>query len=295
MCDLAKASTLNGKRTYNIASLQRGLRLLQLFSSAEYGLTANQVAKLSALPVSTVHRFLVNLENSGFLACSNEGQYHLGMACFSLGHAALSQMDVRRRSFRYLQQLNQQTRETVHLTVRHGLSAVYVEKLDSPEPLRIFSRIGGAVPLYCSGVGKIMLAFLPDQEREQVVSQLELNRRTPHTVGSVQELHAQLLKIRKNGFAFDLEENEIHIRCIAAPIYDHTGAVNASLSVTAPAVRMPITRLRQLVPLVKDAGSKISHELGYVVPRAGDLLNPFAGLKSAFARAANTSTPGRMS
>ena len=257
----------NNKRTYNITSLQRGLRLLQLFSSAEHGLAATQVAKLSGLPVSTVHRSLMNLESAGFLNCAMNGTYHLGMACLSVGQAALSQLDIRRRSLPYLQELNRQTRETVHLTVRHGLAAVYVDKLDSPEPLRIFSRIGAGVPLYCTAVGKILLAYLPEPEQAQALRQLELRRHTPNTVGNLQELKAQLLKVRKNGFACDLEEHELHIRCLAAPIFDHTGAVNASLSITAPLVRLSITRLRQLAPLVQEAGRKISRELGYVERR----------------------------
>ena len=150
------------KRTYNITALQRGLRLLHVFSESPHGLTAKHVAERSRLPVSTVHRFLANLERAGFLHCSGDGVYHLGIACFAIGQAALGQLDIRRVSLPYLQQLNRQTRETIHLTVRHELSAVYVEKLDSPEQLRIFSRIGATVPLYCTAVGKVMLAHMLD-------------------------------------------------------------------------------------------------------------------------------------
>src|SRR6202030_4021198 len=251
------------KRSYNITALQRGLRLLQLFSESPQGLAAKQVAARSRLPVSTVHRFLANLEASGFLNCGGDGVYHLGIACFAIGQAALGQLDIRRVSLPYLQELNRQTRETIHLTVRHGLSAVYVEKLDSPEQLRIHSRIGAAVPLYCTAVGKIMLAYLPDEERGRVLPQLGLKRLTPNTVGSLQELEAELQRVRKNGYACDLEEHEPHIRCLAAPIWDHAAAVNASLSITAPVVRMAVTRLRQLAPLIQGAGLQISRELGY--------------------------------
>jgi DNA-binding IclR family transcriptional regulator len=251
------------KRSYNITALQRGLRLLQLFSESPQGLTAKHVAGRSRLPVSTVHRFLANLEGTGFLNCSGDGVYHLGIACFAIGQAALSQLDIRRVSLPYLQELNRQTRETIHLTVRHGLSAVYVEKLDSPEQLRIHSRIGAAVPLYCTAVGKVMLAHMPDDERERVLPQLGLKRLTPNTVGNLQELDAELYRVRKNGYACDLEENELHIRCVAAPIWDHAGGVNASLSITAPVVRMAVTRLRQLAPLIQTAGLQISRELGY--------------------------------
>jgi DNA-binding IclR family transcriptional regulator len=251
------------KRSYNITSLQRGLRLLQLFSESARGLTAKQVAGLSRLPVSTVHRFLTNLEGTGFLNCTGGGVYHLGIACFAIGQAALGQLDIRRLSLPHLQELNQRTRETIHLTVRHGLSAVYVEKLDSPEPLRIHSRIGAAVPLYCTAVGKIMLAYMPHDERGTVLPQLALKRLTPNTAGSLQELEAELYRVRKNGYACDLEEHELHIRCIAAPIWDHTGVVHASVSITAPMVRMPVSRLRQLAPLIQSAGLQISKALGY--------------------------------
>jgi IclR family acetate operon transcriptional repressor len=251
------------KRSYNITSLQRGLRLLHIFSESPHGLTAKHVAARSRLPVSTVHRFLANLEGSGFLNCTGDGVYHLGIACFAIGQAALGQLDIRRVSLPYLQDLNRQTRETVHLTVRHGLTAVYVEKLDSPEQLRIFSRIGAAVPLYCTAVGKVMLAHMPDDEREKVLPQLGLKRLTPNTVGNLQELGAELYRVRKNGYACDLEEHELHIRCVAAPIWDHAGGVNASLSITAPLVRMPVTRLRQLATLIQTAGLQISRELGY--------------------------------
>jgi len=262
------------KRSYNITSLQRGLHILDLFVRAETGLTASQVAKLSGLPVSTVHRFLVNLESSGYLNCSGSGSYHLGVACFSLGQAALGQLDIRRLSLRYLQELNAQTRETIHLTVQHGLSAVYVEKLDSPEPLRIYSRIGAAVPLHCTGVGKVMLAYMSPEEQSRVLSQLEFKRKTPNSIGSLQELQMHLQKVRRNGYACDLEENEPHIRCIAAPIWDHTGAVHSALSITGPAVRMSIMRLRQLAPLIQNAGKKISRELGYQAAKLAPPLVP---------------------
>jgi len=251
------------KRSYNITALQRGLRLLQLFSESSRGLTAKRVATLSKLPVSTVHRFLVNLERTGFLTCGGDGVYHLGIACFAIGQSALGQLDIRRVSLPHLEELNQRTRETIHLTVRHGLSAVYVEKLDSSEPLRIYSRIGAAVPLYCTAVGKVMLAYLAKEEQDRVLPQLELKRLTANTVGNLQELETELYRVRKNGYACDMEEHELHIRCLAAPIWDHRGEVHASLSVTAPVLRMPVSRLRQLAPRVQEAGLRISFQLGY--------------------------------
>jgi IclR family KDG regulon transcriptional repressor len=197
---------------------------------------------------------------------------------------ALGQLDIRRVSLPYLEELNRQTRETIHLTVRHGLSAVYVEKLDSPEQLRIHSRIGAAVPLYCTAVGKVMLAYMPDGERERILPQLALKRLTPNTAGNLQELEAELYRVRKNGYACDLEEHELHIRCVAAPIWDHAGSVNASLSITAPMVRMTVTRLRQLAPLIQTAGLQISRELGYQTSGSRSPLRKHDSGEAALAR-----------
>jgi DNA-binding IclR family transcriptional regulator len=271
-------------RSYNITALQRGLRLLQLFSESPQGLAAKQVAARSRLPVSTVHRFLANLEASSFLNCGGDGVYHLGIACFAIGQAALGQLDIRRVSLPYLKELNRQTRETIHLTVRHGFSAVYVEKLDSPEQLRIHSRIGAAVPLYCTAVGKVMLAYMPEDEREASLQQLGLKRLTPNTVGSLQQLEAELHRVRKNGYACDLEEHELHIRCVAAPIWDHSSAVHASLSLTAPVVRMPVTRLRQLAPLLQTAGLQISRELGYQMTGSGSPMRRSSSREAVLAK-----------
>ncbi|HXM97671.1 MAG TPA: IclR family transcriptional regulator [Candidatus Dormibacteraeota bacterium] len=269
---------MTAKRSYNITALQRGLELLKLFASVEGGLSAKKVGLLSGLPVSTVHRFLANLESSQFLKSDSEGVFHLGLSCITLGQAAHAQMDIRRISFPFLQELNQRTRETVHLTMRQGLTAVYVEKLDSPEPLRIHSRIGSSVPLHCTAVGKVLLAHLLEPELEKILRQLELRRFTENTVGSIQELQTQLVRVRRDGFACDLEEHEPHIRCVAAPIWNHAGQVNASLSVTGPLVRMPTTRIRQIAPLIREIGIRISHELGYgkaerPLPKRGDSIS----------------------
>lgn len=200
------------KRTYNITA-RHSVDCAFLFSESSQGLTAKQVANYSHLPA--------NLEAAGFLNCSGN-VYHLGIACFAVGQAALSQLDIRRVSLRYLQELNRQTRETVHLTVRPGASAVYVEKLDSTEQLRIYSRIGAVVTLYCTAVGKVMLAYMSDEAQKRLLSQLPLKRYTPNTVGNLQQLEAELHRIRKNGYAGDLEEHELHIRCVATRLRSRT-------------------------------------------------------------------------
>ena len=115
-----------------------------------------------------------------------------------------------------------------------------------------------------------MLAYMPPDELSAILPQLEFRRLTENSIGNLQELQTHLQKVRKNGYACDLEENEPHIRCIAAPIWDHTGAVNASVSITGPAVRMSVTRLRQLAPLIQAVSKRISKEMGYQVSGSGN-------------------------
>src|SRR5262249_20018788 len=122
---------------------------------------------------------------------------------------------------------------------------------------------------------------------------LELKRSTQNTIGNLQELQTQLQRVRKSGSAWDLEENETHIRCVAAPIWDHSGAVNASLSITGPVVRMSITHLRQLSPLVQQAGLKISRELGFQFPGLVDRTLPARDVSSSGSLARSLETTVR--
>jgi DNA-binding IclR family transcriptional regulator len=270
------------KSRYNITALHRGLKLLTLVADARRTLAAGEIAQLSGLHTSTVHRFLVNLESAGFLTREEStGRYQLGSACVTLGRAALDRLDVHHISLPYLQELNRLTRETIHLTVRHNLSAVYVEKLESLEPLRTFSQVGAAVPLHCTGVGKVFLAYAED--RPALLSRLVLTRATSNSITSLQQLESELNRVRRQGYATDDEEYETHIRCIAGPLWDHAGHVRAAFSITGPAARMTKTRLRQLAPLVIKLSKDVSERMGYdplaAPPKPRRVRRPSAGAK----------------
>jgi IclR family KDG regulon transcriptional repressor len=252
---------------YNITALHRGLRLLTLIGEAQRALAAGEIARLSNLHTSTVHRFLVNLESAGFLTREeSSGKYQLGPACVTLGRAALDHLDFHRVSVPYLKELNRLTRETIHLTVRQDLHAVYLEKIESLEPLRIFSQVGAAVPLHCTAVGKVLLAHTAQDELRTLLPRLTLTRCTPNSVSSLQELEAELNRVRRQGYATDLEEYENHIRCIAGPLWDHAGNIKAAFSISGPATRMTRARIRQLTPLVIKISQDVSKQLGYGLP-----------------------------
>jgi len=167
------------KRNYNITALQRGLRLLQLFTESAQGLTAKHVAGRSRLPVSTVHRFLANLGRCWVSELWWGRGVPPGNCMFRARPVGLAQLDNSPVSLPYLQELNRETPRNLHLTVRSGLSAVYVEKLDSPEPLRIHSRIGAFVPLYLHGGRQGHAGLHGYDERQKVLPELGLKRLTP--------------------------------------------------------------------------------------------------------------------
>ncbi len=273
------------KRSYTITALQRGLRLLQLFTESPQGLAAKQVASRSRLPVSTVHRFLANLEASGFLKCGADGVYHLGVTCFAIGQAALGQLDIRRVSLPYLPGIEpadarNHSSDRASWTVRSlcreaGFARTVAHSLTH--------RRGRSVVLHRGQQGHAELTCLTEGSG-RVLPQLGLKRLTPNTVGNLQELEAELYRVRKNGYACDLEEHELHIRCAAAPIWDDAGCVNASLSITAPMVRMAAVRLRQLAPLIQSAGLQISRELGYRPPSSRPPLQKHIAPEAAFAK-----------
>ncbi|MBV9266826.1 MAG: IclR family transcriptional regulator [Acidobacteriaceae bacterium] len=260
----APASGLkSGDFRYGITSLQRGLKILTLLANSDSAMSATEIGRATKLHGSTVHRFLVNLENSGYVSRDQFSNYCLGPRCISLGRAALQQLDVRRASAKELENLNRSTRETVHLSIRSGLTAVYIEKFDSPEPLRIFSHIGASVPLHCTAMGKIFLASLPQKEQSQLLASLDLKRFTKMTLCTRSAMADELAKVKAHGYALDNEEHEPHIKCIAAPIWDSRGEAVAAFSITGPAIRMHKSRIRELIPLVKATSAAISESLGY--------------------------------
>ncbi len=259
----------NAHPRYGITALQRGLALLGLVGASQEALTASEIVSGSGLHASTVHRMLANLEYAGFLVRDERThRYHLGPLCITLGRAALDRLDVRRICLPYLEEINRLTRESVHLTVRQGAQAVYVEKLEALEPLRIVSQVGASIPLHCTATGKVLLAFAGEEERAELLPQLSLHRATPRTIISLQQLQAELERVRRQRYALDLQENESHICCIAGGVWDHAGQVRAAFSITGPAARMTRQRLRELAPLVVKTSREISAVLGHTAAAA---------------------------
>jgi len=149
------------------------------------------------------------------------------------------------------------------LVVPNGGEVVYIEKLEGNETLRMHSQVGKRAPMHCTGVGKVILAYLPDNIVKKIVKEKGLPKITIHTIDNEKALILELEKIRKQGYGFDLEENEIGISCIAAPIFNHNGDITAALSISGPTLRMTDEKMENLRETIVKTCSQISKRLGF--------------------------------
>lgn len=224
----------------------------------------SELARLLDLPKSSVHGILETLAASSLVERNGEtGKYHLGVKLVELGNRAQLELDICRIAAPFLQGLNQEFDETVHLTVLDKDEVLYVDCIESRRRLRTYSVIGIRAPLYCTSVGKAILAFQSDDEIRRIVRGKGLLKITANTIDTEERLFREVSLIRKNGYAVDNMEHEEHLRCVGAPIRNARGEVFASLSISGPAERNTPERIELMAPFALRACMEISRRIGY--------------------------------
>lgn len=247
-----------------IQSVDRALQILEAFSQDNRELGVTEIAKSLGLHKSTTFGLLSTLENRGYVEQNQEnGKYCLGLKLFELGNLVKSGMDLRRLAYPYIKDLVDQYRETVHLVVFDKGDVVYIDKTEGDRAIRILSQVGNRLPMYCTGVGKCMMAFLPEEYLQKYILNNELKAYTEFTITDKKKLMEQLEVIRQQGYAFDKEEIEIGLRCIAAPIKNYKNEIVAAISLSGPSMRMDEETMKALVEPVKQTALNISRNLGY--------------------------------
>lgn len=243
--------------------MERALRVLwEIGRNGTHGLTLAECSAVLGYSKATTHRILKTLADLEFVAWDTQaGVFKLGVATLRLGMSYLDNLDIRAVALPLLRDLTIRTGETTHLGVLNGAEVVYIEKVESPQPVRMFSRVGHTMPAHSTGLGKAILAYLPPEELDQVMA-AGLVRRTPNTIVERSELRADLARARARGYSTDNVENEEGIRCVGAPVFDHRGAVCGAVSVAAPASRLTPERFLELGPLVCATAREISRRLG---------------------------------
>ncbi|WP_035840587.1 IclR family transcriptional regulator [Kitasatospora azatica] len=241
-------------------TVSRALALLTELAEGERSL--DQLAALLGVHKTTALRLLQSLEEARLVYRDAGYRYHLGAGLFALSSRALEQRSVRRLAAGRLAALNAATGQTVHLAALEGGEVVYIDKYESRQPVRMYSRIGLTVPMHCAAVSKVLLADLPPTERQKLVSELEFTPFTERTLTTPKALLAELAVVAEQGWAQDHAEHEPFVNCVAAPIRDATGRVVAAASLSVPDLSLPYERVLELLPQLLAATAAISAECG---------------------------------
>lgn len=249
--------------TSTALTLQRGLDILDLFSSEGTRLGVNEIARRLSLHKSTVSRLCATLKDAGYLIRDEQmGSLRLGPRVYQLAGVTSPTTDIRRIVRPVLQRLAEACSETALLAVLDGLESVTIEVVDGFHTVRTQARVGGRRPVHACSSGKAILAALPPEGLGALIEGCAFTPLTPNTITNKRVLMDHLEQVRRLGYSVDREELEEGLSCIAAPVYDHTGRAVAAVSVSGPRDRMAEDAILILGPLVRASADEISSLLG---------------------------------
>ena len=224
--------------TYLLGTVQKALNVLNLFVTRPV-LSFTEIRDALRFNKATLFRLLFTLEQNNYLARDEHGRYHLGINAFVLGNSFSRESLIRRVATPHLAELSAKIGMTVQMGILEGTAVVILQKLDPPSSIKMFSRVGAVVPAHCTGQGKTLLAYSPREKVEEILAEHGLTRYTPHTITMAKGLFAELRAIRKRGYTIDNSEHEKHIRCVAVPVLNDQGMIEAALSITATVMDFP--------------------------------------------------------
>lgn len=265
---LSETSTRGGaaiKPDYSIRVLTRAAEILGCFTITEPEKTLSELAAMTALNKSTVFRIMETLEDLSWVRkIPDTGCYRMGFGIFELGSRAVNGIDFYRASRPHLENLVKVTRQAAHLVIHNSGETLYLNKLENPD---LFiaqpSSIGMRLPMHCTAVGKVLLAWMDEEKARAIVKEKGLRRATAHTITDEKVLFENISKIREQGYAVDNEEIQAGLKCVAAPVYDHTGKVIAAISVSGLKEYFKQQRIYLKIQSVVQAAQAISADLGY--------------------------------
>ena len=254
------------KPYYKINSVEKTMKVLELLADKRE-LSVAEAAAYLGMNRSTCHRFLATLRELGYVVQNPLTHYYrLSFRIFELGMKVANSLEVRQHARQYLKELSTLFNETVNLGYWNGKEIIHIDKIDSQEILRIDPGIGGRVPAYCTGVGKAILAFLPEEELNIFLRSVSLKTMTSNTITKKEKLVQELERIRKQGFAVDHEELCIGLCCVASPVFDYTGYPSYSVSVAGPTLRMNKKKIIAIKEELISVCREFSKSLGQLQP-----------------------------
>jgi len=258
-------------KQYSVPAVERALSVLQCLGNSKRGFSISEIGRRLNIPKSSAHLILTTLERRGFLQRNTQtGRYHFGLQLVSLSRSALENLDLREEAKPFLRSLMQESGLTVHMAVLERDEAVIIEKVEAPGLVRLASWIGRRLDLNCTGVGKVLLAFLPQDELDQLLKTAVFARHNSHTIISKSALRRELLLVKQSGYALDDEEDEPGLRCIGAPVFGPNGRAMAAISVAGTTSQIMIDRVPSLSRMIIRTAQGISSCLGHLVQDHGN-------------------------
>ena len=247
-----------------LQTVENAGEVLELFtvSEPEWGVTA--AAERLGFSKSRTHALLSTLSEIGLLRRTAQSRYRLGWRVLALSRTLAETTEFRTEARKIMEELVEQTAELVNLATLEQGRVVYLERLSGTRAVRIdISHVGAELPAHCSGLGKVMLAYRPWREVEEIAARHGLPRLTEHTITDLERLHEEIKVVRRRGYAWDREEIVPEVACVAAPVFEHTGLVVAAISISAPAYRLRAMK-EAYRGAICEAARRVSARLGYV-------------------------------
>ena len=240
----------------------KSLDVLECLADSGQPLTASEIARVCGMSRPTVYRLLATLQSRGYVS-NIEHEYTLGSKILSLSGVILNSIDLAYPAYPYLQQLSDLSGETACASVLDGNEVLSINKVESKQPMRLNSPIGARNPLYCTSMGKSMLAYLPEYERDALLHKITLHPFTDYTITDKEDLIETLGVIKERGYAYDDLEMEDNVRSVAAPVFNHMGYPIGAISLAGPAYRLSIEKLDELAVSLMEATQTLSKQFGY--------------------------------
>jgi IclR family KDG regulon transcriptional repressor len=255
------------KTNYIIQSVSHALDVLEQFTGEPDELGVTELSKRLKLHKNNVFRLLATLEARGYIEQNKATEnYRLGVRCLRLGQRFVLQMGLLRQARPVMSEVAKASHETAFIAVMRNGTVVPLDAVEAEQPVRLVSRIGDFLPLHCTAVGKMHLAFADEELRNSLPESLQ--KFTEKTIVDRNALGQQLKRIRENGFAVDLGEHVEDVRSVAVAVRDYTRAVVGSLAISGPAYRLSQERIeKEVVPLMLKAGRELSTRLGFEAER----------------------------
>ncbi len=249
--------------TNKVMAVSKAIRLINGLADARQPLSLQELSSKSGFPKSTSHALLSSMRDEHWIEQTADGKYRLGVRLFELGSLVSQSWDIVRSARPHIQHIASETGEPVQLAAIDHHEVLIIDALDTAGGLRVVTNIGSRLPIYCTALGKAMLAYMPPAQAAGILRPAEMLAYTPHTLTDPEKLVTELAATRERGFALENGEYRIGLRAVAAPIFDVSGTARYAIGVTGMFRRMTGEDFILAQELIDTAARAISAEMGY--------------------------------